>query len=335
MHVDASPRFLTRRYQRGDETAILDLFNRSFHEPRTLDHWRWKYERDPYGAQRISVTFNGDDALVGHYAGYPVRYHMAGGTDVLAHQIGDTMTDPAVRHIGRGPSGILGRTALHFYENFCEGQVAFNYGFNVANIQRFSMRFLRSDRVENVAYRFRDLKVNPFVPLGRLERYARGIRLEVARDTTREWDELFKRVAHHYRFLVRRDAEYVSWRYFLRPDVTYFVIALRKWQRLVGWIVFRIRNDSMTIGDLLLDPDHADALEAALRHLTAVYPVSAVEIWTPSRPSWMEQVMASVGLERRPEPQDLSVMCVPFLDPDAPDRIRESLYYTMGDSDLF
>ena len=47
-----------------------------------------------------------------------------------------------VRHVGRGPTSILGRTALHFYETFCEGKVAFNYGFNVANIQRFSLKFL-------------------------------------------------------------------------------------------------------------------------------------------------------------------------------------------------
>ncbi len=334
MHAETAPTFLTRKYQRGDETAILDLFNRSFHEPRSLEHWRWKYQKDPYGAERISVTFNGDGALVGHYAGYPVLYRRD-GADVLAHQIGDTMTDPLVRHVGRGPSGVLGRTALHFYETFCEGQVAFNYGFNVANIQKFSMRFLKSDRVENVAYRYRDVRVNPFRRLSRIERYARGIRLEVAHDVSPEWDELFARVAVGYRFLVRRDARYVSWRYLSRPDVTYILVTMRKWLQLAGWVVFRIRNDRMTIGDLLLDPGHADVFEAALRHLTAVYPVSAVEAWVPSRPSWMAETMSEVGLESRPEPQDLSVMCVPFSDPDAPARIRESLYYTMGDSDLF
>jgi hypothetical protein len=87
------------------------------------------------------------------YAGYTVPFRLFGAErtarsrDLLAHQIGDTMTDPSVRHLGRGPTSVLGRTALHFYETFCEGRVAFNYGFNVANIQKFSLRFLRSDRV--------------------------------------------------------------------------------------------------------------------------------------------------------------------------------------------
>ncbi|HSP14460.1 MAG TPA: GNAT family N-acetyltransferase [Thermoanaerobaculia bacterium] len=334
MHAEAEPRFLTRRYQRGDETAILDLFNRSFHEPRSLEHWRWKYEDDPYGGERISVTFDAAGALVGHYAGYPVQY-FRDGAGVLAHQIGDTMTEPSVRHIGRGPTGVLGRTALHFYETFCDGQVAFNYGFNVANIQKFSMRFLRSDRVENVAYRYRDLRANPLPQLSRIERYARGVRFELAAATSPEWDELFTRVASRYGFLARRDARYVSWRYFARPDVRYVVVAIRKWWRLVGWVVFRIRNDRMTIGDLLLDPDHAEVLELVLRHLTAVYPAAAIEGWFPPRPRWIEEILAAAGLEQRQEPQDLSVMCVPFVDPDASDRIRQSLYYSMGDSDLF
>ncbi len=334
MRAEIEPRFVTRRYQRGDETAILDLFNRLFHEPRSLAHWRWKYQDDPYGAERISMTFNGDGALVGHYAGYPVLYR-SDGADVLGHQIGDTMTEPSVRHIGRGPSGVLGRTALHFYETFCEGQVAFNYGFNVANIQKFSMRFLRSDRVEDVAYRHRDLRANPFRRLRSIERYARGAGLDLVSETSPEWDGLFERVAHHYRFLVRRDARYVSWRYLARPDLSYVVVAMRKWRRLAGWMVLRIRNERMTIGDLLLDPDHAELLELSLRHLTAVYPVTAIEAWCPPRPRWLEDVVSSAGLEQKPEPQDLSVMCVPFLDPDASGRIRESLYYTMGDSDLF
>jgi hypothetical protein len=42
-----------------------------------------------------------------------------------------------------------------------------------------------------------------------------------------------------------------------------------------------------------------------------------------------------LGLRAEQEPQDLSVMCVPFEFPDATERMRESLYYTMGDSDLF
>jgi hypothetical protein len=275
-----------------------------------------------------------DGNLVGHYAAYPVRFFI--DEEVAeAHHVGDTMTDLSVRHVGRGPSSVLGRTARHFYDTFCAGRVAFNYGFNVANIQKFSVRFLGSDVVEPVAYRFRDVRASPFRELSRLERWARGWRFELVRDVTDEWDDFFQRVAPRYGFLAARDAAWVRWRYLTCPDVDYAVVAIRKWSRLVGWVVFRIREGRLSIGDLLLDSDFDDALETVLRHLVPMYDLGALEGWFPSRPAWMVPVLESAGLKAAPEPQSLGVMCVPFRMADATARMRRSLYYTMGDSDLF
>ncbi|HEX8617349.1 MAG TPA: hypothetical protein VF911_07175 [Thermoanaerobaculia bacterium] len=326
-----------RAYRAGDEAAILELFARSFpHAPRRLDHFEWKYRRSPFGNERISLAFADEARLVGHYSGYPVPFRFVDPrtrrrTDVLAHQVGDTMTDVAVRHIGRGPSSILGRTALHFYERFCEKQVAFNFGFNVANIQKFSLRFLRSDRVEPVTYRV----AVPLPRIARAERWLRGYSFEQVRETNGEWDELFERVAPAYQFCVTRNAAYVRWRYLQCPDVPYVVVAVRKWRRLVGWIVFRVRENRFTWGDALFDPDFPDAVEVVLRHVVPSHPVDVVEGWFPSRPRWFDEILTSLGFAVRPEPQDLSVMCVPFAWPDAVARMRESLYYTWGDGDLF
>ena len=49
----------------------------------------------------------------------------------------------------------------------------------------------------------------------------------------------------------------------------------------------------------------------------------------------MSEAIAAMHFETRPEPQDLALMCVPFARPDAVARMREALYYTWGDSDLF
>lgn len=329
--MPADSRFTTRSYRPGDEHAILDLFNRSFpHSPRSLEHFHWKYRDNPFGSGRISLTFDSDGRLVGHYSGYSVPFRY-GSRDVFAHQIGDTMTEPSIRHVGRGPTSILGRTALHFYEHFAEGQVAFNYGFNVANIQKFSLRFLRSDRVEPVTYRVRA----PLPPIGRGERWLHGYQLEVVRDTTSEFDDLFSRAAPAYRFLVRRDAEYVRWRYLQCPDVPYHVVVIRKWRRLAGWLVFRVAQSRFLLGDLLIHPAFPEALEVALRHIVPSHPVDVIETWLPPRPEWLDRTLRELGFETRPEPQDLSVMTVPFTWPDAAARMRESLYYTWGDSDLF
>jgi len=321
-----------RRYQAGDEQKILDLFARSFHVSRSLESWRWKFEDDPWGRERISLALSEDDALIGHYAGYPVPF-VIDGRRVIANQIGDTMTEKSIRHVGRGPTSILGRTALHFYEHFCEGQVAFNYGFNVANIQKFSLRFLRSDRVEPVTYRVRVAQTLLSVP--RHHRWPLGYHFELVQQTTPEWDDLLARVAPSYGFLVERNARYVRWRYLDCPGVPYVVVAVRKWTRLVGWIVFRIRDNRLTIGDALFDPNWPDAFSMTLRHVVPSYPVELVEGWFPPRPAWFDSVLRECGFQVLPEPQDLSVMCVPFTMTDAVAAMRERLYYTWGDSDLF
>ena len=328
-------RFTTRSFRAGDEGQVLQLFARSFpHAQRGLDHFAWEYQHSPFGNERISLTFDQAGRLVAQYAGYRVRL-IDDGRDLAAHQIGDIMTDRSVRHIGRGPTSILSRTAQHFYDAFCRGQVAFNYGFTTAAHRELSVRFLGSDAVEPVAYRTRDLNDNPFRPITRRGRWPHGWQLELVRDVGDEFDRFFDRVAAAYQFLVRRDARYLRWRYLECPDVPYFIVAIRKWRRLVGWSVFGVRGSRLSWGDALFDPRYPEAVEILLRHVVPSYPVDRIDGWFPDRPAWFGRILRGMQFESRPDPQDLSLMCVPFDLGEASTRIRERLYYTYGDSDLF
>jgi hypothetical protein len=297
-------RFTIRLFRPGDETQILALFSRCFpHASRTIEHFRWKYQSNPFGNGRISLAFDPEGKLVGHYAGYPVR--LAGGETV--HHIGDTMTDPGVRHVGRGPSSILARVARHFYDTFCAGQVAFNYGFNVANIQKFSTRFLRAVRVAPVAYR---VWADP-PRVARWQRWARGYQIEIVREVTPEFDALIEPG-----LMIRRDAPTLRWRYLQCPDAPYLFLALRRWRKLVGWSVFRV------VDGRLLWVDGLGDVAILLRQTADGRPIE----------SWGGD--PALGFEDRPEPQDLGVMCVPFEMADAAQRMAEGFRYTMGDSDL-
>ena len=329
------PRFTIRAFCDGDEAQILALFARSFpHAARGREHFRWEYQRSPFGNERISLTFDDTGQLVAQYAGYPVPL-VDDGRDLVANQIGDVMTDRSVRQAGRGPTSILARTAHHFYDSFCRGKVAFNYGFTTAAHRELSVRFLGSDAVEPVAYRVRDLTGNPFRRIGRRERWPRGWQFEIVHDAGPELDDFFERVAPSYHFLVRRDARYLRWRYLQCPDVPYVMVAIRKWRRLVGWSVFGVRGSRLAWGDALFDPGHPEAVEVLLRHVVPGYAVDRIDGWFPARPAWFDGVLRGLGFESRPDPQDLSVMCVPFDDSGASARIAERLYYAYGDSDLF
>lgn len=333
--------FFVREYRDGDEQQILPMFQRSFYVERSLARWSWEYRENPYGTLRISEAFTGDGKLAAHYAGYPVRFHdqMQGGEPrkLPALQIGDTMTEPAFRHVGRGPTSLLGRTVRHFYARFCEGQVAFNYGFNTGNIQRFSMSFVGARRLESLPFHVLDLEKRPITPPNRLLSRLAGYRVERISHFDARWDEFFHRVSGSYRLLVERDARYLEWRYARCPDPESFLYAVFRRSRLVGWSVFRYKEGRLRWGDALFDPRHPGAVRQLLAAVLASPEhrwARTLETWITSRPVWWKEALLALGFESRPEPDDLGFVFVPFgEDPEA--AFRAHLYYTMGDSDLF
>lgn len=333
--------FFVREYREGDEDQILPLFRKCFYVDRGLDRWGWEYRENPYGALKISEAFSGDGRLVAHYAGYPVRFHSetAGAVRTLpALQIGDTMTEPSARQVGRGPTSLLGRTVRHYYARYCEGQVAFNYGFNTGNIQRFSMSFVGARRLEDLPFHVLDLEKTPLRPPAPFLSRLAGYRVERIAHFDARWDEFFHRVSGAYRLLVERDARYLEWRYARVPGSGYFLYAVFRRSRLVGWSVFASKGEGrLRWGDALFDPRHGEAVRHLLAHVLAApehRQAKTVETWATSRPAWWRERVLALGFEARPEPDELGFVFVPF-EHDPEEDFRAHLYYAMGDSDLF
>ena len=333
--------FTIRAYEPGDEASILDLFARAFQQRRDLAHWRWKYQDAPYGSLRISVAVDADGRVAAHYAGYPVHVHrvLTDARETLtAYQIGDTMTLPEARGVGRRSTSLLARTARHFYEHFCAGRVAFNFGFNEGSIQRFSMRLLNAERIEAVPFWSRERAAGPRPAPGRWRRLLDGLTVETVEAVDESWDAFFDDVASAYTFLTHRDARYVRWRYLQRPDVPYLVLAVRCRRRLVCWGVFARRQGVLLWGDALVHPNHVGSVKLLLE-AAATHPMArgarSVQGWFSSRPAWFTTLLGDLGFTREPEPQDLGLMCVPWQLHDAGAAMRRDLYYTYGDSDLF
>ncbi len=329
--------YVVREYRPGDELQILAIFEGSFFVKRSRERWQWEYQENPYGHLHISCAFAGDGQLVAHYAGYPVRFWRGGERLPLpALQIGDTMTLPAVRSVGRGPTSLLARTARHFYARYCEGRVAFNYGFNTGNIQRFSMSFVGARQLEDLPYHRLSLPASRLAVATGLRARLAGWRESHVETLDARWDELFTRVAPAYGMLIERDAAYLDWRYRRCPDAGYFIAACEHRGRLAGWAVFRRREERLQWVDALIDPAKPQAIARLLAFALAAPEhrgVNAVEAWISARPAWWRPFFAELGFVAEPEPNALGMVFVPFaVDPE--EEMRRSLFYMMGDSDL-
>lgn len=331
--------FVIRPYKPGDEIAINEMFNEVFHQNRSLEHWYWKYRDNPYGSYKIALAFAPDGTLAAHYGGYPVKLLFCSDKrkqEFMAYQLGDKMTRRAFRSVGFGKNSLLALTFREFQRNFKDA--LFGYGFGTHHSLRFGLLIL--DYVDVGPVPFRKVSVNRLwqkVELSALRRLLSMRKVREVDALDKEWDDFFEKVAPSYRFLTKRDSEYLKWRYIDRPDRPYLILSVIKGSRLSGWSVFFREGNKMIWGDALFEPHDIESVRIMFFHLLkSPYSqgVETVEGWFSLRPAWWNRILDSLGFDRGSEPSNLH-FTGPITDLEALSMLKEDFFYTMGDSDLF
>ncbi|MCX5883781.1 MAG: class I SAM-dependent methyltransferase [Deltaproteobacteria bacterium] len=314
-----------RGYRKNDEHRILPLFRKIFNNPRTIDHWNWKYRDNPYGRYHIIAAFSESGELAAHFAGYPVPFYSANThTNIQSIQGGDTMTNPAFRSSGRGSTSVLSRIANCFYDKFCSGGVPFIYGFNTGTIRKFGERFLQYEYLPQVPFHVREASTVSTDLFGRIFQRLKGVKVQQVHAAGLEFDRFFQKVSRHYGLLVKRDGQYLRWRYLSCPDRVHRLVVVSRWGRMAGWGVFSLRGETLVWGDALCEPDNVQDMAFLLNHVVEGIrresPVTRIEAWFFSITD---------------EP-NMMAPCFKFFSRDfSIDYFRKNLYYSMGDSDLF
>lgn len=113
-------------YQKGDEYAIIDLFEMVFKNPLSIEWWRWRFLENPVDRPRIMLAWD-RGRLASHYAVSPFR--LCSDDEVcLAALSMTTMTHPDY-----SGQGLFPRLAETLYSDLAESGYAAVVGFPNAN----------------------------------------------------------------------------------------------------------------------------------------------------------------------------------------------------------
>lgn len=332
-------KFQVRSYQRGDETEILKAFQAAFGTHRSPEHWQWKFLHNPFGGPYISSAWDGDK-IVAHYAAYPVPVYLR-THNTIVYQVGDTLTLPLYRGIGRGKNSLLGRVVRHFHRLYCENKIPFFYGFLTGTHQKFGQLFLRYSPITPVHEFVLDgnglklLKKASFWPC-RL----RGYSVMITESVDGWADDIFDCAKHDYGWLVARNRKYLKWRYEQNPDHGYMFYVVRKWGKPTGWWATRIEGQTLLIVDALFPRKDPVAPRAGLLSGLQGLEHEGVRVekiigWFSQTPQWWNEILAGLGLRPQRQEQNLDFCVTTFEKGLDSKEIGDKFYFTSGDSDLF
>jgi len=197
-----------KNYAQGDETKILELFKLVFNQELTLDQWLWRFRHNPAGKHLIKLMWDGDK-LVGHYAVSPI-YMRAEGEDVLTAHSLTTMTHPD--YGGRGVFKQLSSALYEELENEMNCKAIWGYPNNNSHYG-----FVKSLKWSNIA-------VLHTLGIAAKDVKSRNESLQVipiSKFDQSHAEFIDNKLASNFKAYVRRDVNYLNWRYVEKPVTEY------------------------------------------------------------------------------------------------------------------
>ncbi len=307
--------FDIRRYQPGDENAIRMLFQRVFGVELTLEQWRWKYKNSLAHHALPMVATGPSGELVAH-AGVLYLEGVHQGERIPFLQICDVMVAQEARgHLGN--RNLFTKLIREFFEQLhTQFPNAFSYGFPGRRPFLLGAHARVYGRVEQ-AWEMapQALRPNPWLTFQRSPL------------VSSELDRLWRRFETHFALCLRRDRAYVHWRYAEHPTIDYQRVRFLAWGRIVGWAILHTKAERTEVVDLFCHPRRLRQLLSALAYWLDI------EKYPPAFVLLSDQWRQTIDGESRQTEIITTNMIWKF--PLSTDEVRRSLFYTMGDIDIF
>lgn len=263
-----------RPYADGDEAAIVACYNAVFPTPdgsipkRTLDHWQWKFRRNPAHRMLHMVAEHRTEGIVGTYAGIPVRLWAEQSEQTAAQGVDFVVQRKWRRYGDPGLFVALGRAYIDRWHGSEPGDVLFTYGWPVP-AWRAGSQHLGYLNIRDWDCTFKELDA------GRPRPEPGDLETRVVARFGAEVDALWQRLRSSFELATVRDSAYLNWRYADRPEPNYHLLECREKssQALRGIAVYGAQSPAFPgsyLTDWLAFDDDEDAtvsLLAALERL--------------------------------------------------------------------
>ena len=236
-----------RRYRDGDEFSIVRLLSviwPGVDKWRDTRFWRWRYKENPFGPPIVWLAeFKGE--IIGHRAIVPV-YMKIGGIEALVGLVADSGVHPGFRRIG-----VYRNLVSLAQKESAERGMKLTYG---VYIPRHLKSYNRYERLGEVCSMTSLIKVidwsqllrkfsgkSLFLPSVPEHSNTENFNVFKVNRVDERFNILWKNVSPAFPIIVKRDVEYLRWRYFGLPTENYVLYAAEKSNKILGYCVLKER----------------------------------------------------------------------------------------------
>jgi len=324
-------KFLLRPYCDDDEQNVLDLWENAFGKKLPIETWRWKFHNNPFGRQiMLCLTENG--LPIAMYAGIPYL-SIWNGQEIRMTQLIDNMSHPRFRQVTNGRKGLFIQTAEHFFEVYGGLHASvFHYGFPGIKHFRLGNLFLSYSMIADggiyLTAETQRLKNGLLPGFGHVNRVTK---------VTNDFDHLWDIAKVHYPLSIKRDSQFIRWRFFEHPFCKYLIYSYKNWKGdMFAYAVITINGNIATIVDIFTVPGKFAIQKLMLKigrelHKTGI---TTMQIWMPKK-HFISECLIQLGFIINHEPLGIIPTGKTLYEKLDIDFAINNTFYTMADGDLF
>lgn len=312
-----SGQYMVRNYRKGDEEGITALFREIFKKEMTGEQWHWKYAVPGKGRVYSKVAEDTSRKIIAHAGAIPLKGAYE-NKPMQFFQIVDVMVHPKARG-SLGRKGVFEHLMKTLFDDLQkEFPEVFCYGFPGGRPFLLGKRVRVYDEIERAVDCVRETKRVFWTPFAIKPMDWNDKRLNAA------WREFSKNI----RLSVIRDSQYLHWRYATNPFFSYHLLGIFLLGKLKGWAIARDSGDEVFIVDLLAESRRYNTVLKAITRYFSSQKKKSMHFWLP-------RSRRDTITEGRKEETEVVVTNMIWNLPMKTSVVRDALYYTMGDVDIF